>query len=93
VSHSSDTLTIGENSYIVDKNCQITLAVGPHAEELLKDVDADYELYQNLSAKALAGILKGYDLTGFAYAEVDESGSDILMNLHVWIAGAAESAD
>lgn len=93
IQYSSDTLTIGEHSFIVDEDCQITLAIGPNAEELLKDVDADYELYQDLSAKALAGLVKGYDLTGSAYVEVDESGSDIMVNLHIWIEGASESAD
>lgn len=93
IQYSSDTLTIGENSYIVDGDCQITLAVGPNAEELLKDVDADYELYQDISAKAVAGLVKGYDLTGSAFVEVDETGSDIMVNLHIWISGAVESAE
>ena len=91
VQYSSDTLTIGEQSFIVDEDCTITLAIGPNAEELLKDVDADYELYQDLSAKGLAGLLKGYDLTGSAYIEVEESGSDIMVNLHIWISGASEA--
>jgi len=93
IQYSSDTLTIGENSYIVDDKCQITLAIGPNAEELLKDVDADYELYQDISAKALAGLVKGYDLTGSAFVEVDETGSDIMVNLHIWVSGASESAE
>ena len=56
-------------------------------------MDADYELYQNLSAKALAGLLKGYDLTGSAYVEVDESGSDVMVNLHIWVSGASETVE
>ena len=93
IQYSSDTLTIGEENFIVDGDCAITLAIGPNAEELLKDVDADYELYQDLTAKGLAGLLKGYDLTGSAYVEVEETGSDIMVNLHIWVSGASESAE
>ena len=37
--------------------------------------------------------VKGYDLTGSAYVEVEETGSDIMVNLHIWVSGASESAE
>ena len=90
---SSDTVTIAGEAYIVGEDCTITLVVGPKATALLKDVDADYELYQGISAKAVAGMVKGYELTGTAYVEVDEADSDVMVNLYIWVAGASEIAE
>ena len=97
VDYSNDTLTItGTNpdggsttSYVLKDDCKATLMVGGGADELLKDKDADYELYQT-TVRSAAGILKNYGLTGTVYVAVDDEGSHVATDIYFYVSNAKE---
>ena len=99
VNYSNGTLTVtgtnldGTNptSYVLKDDCKATLMVGGAADELLKDKDADYELYQT-SVRSAAGILKTTGLTGTVYVAVDSDNGHVATDVYFYVSGAKEIA-
>lgn len=83
------TSTAANREYIVDNDTVLNLIVGKGCA-LLKDAGANYELYQNLSASGLAGLVKGYALDGTVFAVTDDGNSDVLDYLYVYVEQAKE---
>ena len=84
------TSTAANREYIVDNDTVLNLIVGKGCA-LLKDAGANYELYQNLSASGLAGLVKGYALDGTVFAVTDDGNSDVLDYLYVYVEQAKET--
>jgi len=93
VSFSGDTLSVAGTDYIVATGAKAYLVVGGTADELLKDVDADYETYLTISARALAGTVKGYDLTGKFYAVLDEKDSEVVTAVYMYVKDAVDTTE
>ena len=99
VNYSNGTLTVtGTNpdggsstSYVLKDDCKATLMVGGAADELLKDKDADYELYQT-SVRSAAGILKNYGLAGKVYVAVDSDNGHVATDVYFYVSDAKEIA-
>ena len=81
--------TSANREYLVDDETVINLVVGEDCI-LLRDSGAKYELYQNLTASGVAGLVKGYQLTGTVYAVTDDDNSDVLDYLYVFVDAAKE---
>lgn len=73
---------------MVPSDADINLIIGNGVTDLLKNPDASYETYLHISASALAGMLKNYNISGTVYATVKETGSEKLTNMYVYITGA-----
>ncbi|MGI5934176.1 MAG: S-layer homology domain-containing protein [Lawsonibacter sp.] len=91
VSGENGSGTDVNRDYIVNADTVMNLVVGKGCSELLKNDAADYELHANLSASALAGLVKGYELTATVYAVVDDEGSEVLDYLYVYVKNAHEA--
>ena len=92
LTQSGRTLTITgdtDREYLVDDETVINLVVGEDCI-LLRDSGVKYELYQNLTASGVAGLVKGYQLTGTVYAVTDDGNSDVLDYLYVFVDAAKE---
>jgi hypothetical protein len=106
IDFSGDTLTVEGAEYIVSKDMKAYLVIGPASAKdendesyvtgtagLLKDDAADFETYLGISARALAGTVKGFTLDGTAYAVLDDDDADVITGLYVYVSGATETED
>ena len=94
ITYSAGTMSISGDSdadLLVNSSSSINLVVGAGATELLKDPDADYETYLNISANALAGYVKNYTLDGTVYYETTKSDNQIVKAMYVYITDAVET--
>ena len=105
ITFSGDTLSINgkiytgatpagadaSHSYILADNCNAVLMVegGAANADLLKDDAASYELYQ-ATARAIAGTVKNYNLTGTVYMALDTDNSHVITDLYVTVYGSDE---
>ena len=108
ISQSGDTMTFKDSSVdrtvVVNDDTKIVLVMSPTAKssvttdvlrrEIMTDWAADYELGLGMTAKGVANLLKGYDVTGTAYVTYDDKDkSDVAVNIYVVVTAAAVHAD
>ena len=87
ITKSNNTLDVAGHPYVVTSNTELYLILGKGCS-LLHDSGADYETYLKTTVNTLAGVVNDYDLTGTAYAVVDEAGSEELEVLYVYVSDA-----
>ena len=84
ITKSNNTLDVAGNAYVVTKDTELYLILGKGCA-LLHDSGASYETYIKTTVNTLAGVVNDYDLTGTAYAVVDEKDSEELEVLYVYV--------
>ncbi|SFP50608.1 S-layer homology domain-containing protein [Oscillibacter sp. PC13] len=94
ISYSDGTVTIvdeeGDAEMIISADTKTYLVIGKGVTELLKDPAADYETYLGISARALAGMVKGYKVDGNVFFNLDDDDSDVVTELYIYISDAVE---
>ena len=89
IGYEDGVLTTWNDNFVVGKDCKIYLIAAD--SNVKEDAGATYEVTTGLSANSLYNTLKGYNLTGGYFAQVDDD-TNTLTTLYVYISATTPVA-